>query len=82
MQVDKKRIIAIAEDLIKYRSITGEEKDIGGYVSDFFRNIGVKYDIFEKKKGRPNIIARIGSGEKTIAINGHLDIVPVANESL
>ncbi|MQY76326.1 MAG: M20/M25/M40 family metallo-hydrolase, partial [Spirochaeta sp.] len=82
MQVDKKRIIAIAKDLIKYRSFTGKENDIGGYVSGFFRNIGVKYTIFEKKKGRPNIIARIGSGEKTIAINGHLDIVPVANEAL
>ncbi|MBA7547189.1 Succinyl-diaminopimelate desuccinylase [subsurface metagenome] len=82
MKVDKKRIIAIAENLIKYRSFTGKENDIGGYVSGFFRNIGVKYNIFEKKKGRPNIIARIGSGEKTIAINGHLDIVPVANEAL
>jgi len=81
MHIDKTRIIEIAKDLIKYKSFTGMEKDIGKYVSNFFENIGVEYGIYEKKKGRPNIIASLGQGKKTIAFNGHLDIVPISDES-
>jgi len=81
MHIDKTRIIEIAKDLIKYKSFTGMEKDIGEYASNFFENIGVEYGIYEKKKGRPNIIASLGQGKKTIAFNGHLDIVPISDES-
>ena len=82
MCVNKSRIIEIAKDLIKYKSLTGMEKDIGEYVSGFFESIGVEYGIYEKEKGRPNIIANLGHGEKTIAFNGHLDVVPIADESM
>ncbi|MBU4427156.1 MAG: M20/M25/M40 family metallo-hydrolase, partial [Proteobacteria bacterium] len=82
MCVNKSRIVEIAKDLIKYKSLTGTEKDIGEYVSGFFESIGVEYGIYEKEKGRPNIIASLGHGEKTITFNGHLDVVPIADESI
>ena len=82
MNVNKSRIVEIAKDLIKFKSFTGMEKDIGEYVSGFFQSIGVKYEIYEKEKGRPNIIANLGHGKKTIAFNGHLDVVPIADESI
>jgi len=81
MCINKSRIVEIAKDLIKYKSLTGMEKDIGGYVATFFEDIGVEYSIYEKEKGRPNTIAYLGHGEKTIAFNGHLDVVPIADES-
>lgn len=81
MYLDKTRIVEIAKDLIKYNSVTGMEKDIGEYICDFFNNIGVNYTVFEKKKGRPNIIASLGNGEKALAFNGHLDVVPISDES-
>ena len=81
MYIDKNRIVNIAKDLIRYKSFTGMEKDIGEYVCGFFHNIGVEYRVFEKEKGRPNIIANLGSGEKTLAFNGHLDTVPISEES-
>ena len=81
MCIDKNRIVDIAKDLIRYKSFTGMERDIGEYISGFFHNIGVEYRVFEKEKGRPNIIANLGSGEKTLAFNGHLDTVPISDES-
>ena len=81
MYIDKNRIIDIAKDLIRHKSFTGMEKDIGEYVCGFFHNIGVEYRVFEKEKGRPNIVANLGSGETTLAFNGHLDVVPISDES-
>ena len=46
MCVNKSRIVEIAKDLIKYKSLTGMEKDIGEYVSGFFESIGVEYGIY------------------------------------
>jgi len=82
MRINRNRIVEIAKELIKYKSFTGEERYVGEYVSNFFENIGVEYKIFEKEKGRPNIIASIGGGKKTIAFNGHFDVVPISDESL
>ena len=79
--INKNRIVEITKDLVKYKSFTGEEKDVGEYISRFFEDIGVEYTIFEKEKGRPNIIANIGSGKKTITFNGHFDVVPISDES-
>jgi acetylornithine deacetylase/succinyl-diaminopimelate desuccinylase family protein len=81
MYIDKNRIVEIAKDLIRHKSFTGMEKDIGEYVCGFFHNIGVEYRVFEKEKGRPNVIGNLGSGEKTLAFNGHLDTVPISDES-
>lgn len=81
MNIDKNRIVEIAKDLIRYKSFTGNEKDVGEYISGFFERIEVEYRIFEKEKGRPNIIASLGNGEKTIAFNGHFDVVPISDES-
>ena len=81
MHIDKNRIANIAKDLIGYKSFTGMEKDIGEYVCGFFHNIGVAYRVFEKEIGRPNVIVNLGSGEKTLAFNGHLDVVPVSDKS-
>ena len=82
MNLDMNRIIELSKDLIRYKSFTGMERDIGGYISNFFKNAGIEYSIFEKERGRPNIIANIGNGEKTIALSGHFDVVPIANENL
>ena len=82
MHINRNRIVEIAKELIKYKSFTGEERYVGEYVSSFFENIGVEYKIFEKERGRPNVIANIGSGEKTIAFNGHFDVVPISDKSL
>ncbi|NQS88191.1 M20 family metallopeptidase [Patescibacteria group bacterium] len=81
MHIDKSRIVEITKELIKYKSLTGMEKGVGDYISGFFDKIGVEYRVFEKEKGRPNIIANLGSGEKTLAFNGHFDVVPISDES-
>ena len=81
MCIDKNRIVDIAKDLMRYKSFTGMEKNIGKYIYRFFLNIGVECRVFEKKKGRPNIVANLGSGEKTLAFNGHLDVVPISDKS-
>lgn len=64
--------------LIRFPSITGREAEIGAFVADFCRSIGLSVEIVSAQEGRPNVIARWDSGRPgpTLLLNDHLDIVP------
>ena len=36
---------------------------------------GFRIELHEVRPGRPNVVARIGSGQRSIMLNGHLDVV-------
>ncbi len=66
------------QELVRIPSITGEENEVGAYVADFCRNMGLDVEIVEAEAGRPNIIATWDSGDPgtSLLFNDHLDIVP------
>jgi acetylornithine deacetylase len=39
------------------------------------REWGFRVDVFDAAPGRPNVVARIGSGPSSLMFNGHLDVV-------
>ena len=41
MHINKNRIVEITKELVKYKSFTGEEKDVGEYISRFFEDMGL-----------------------------------------
>lgn len=81
-QVDREQIIAIASGLIAIPSQSGEERDVMAFVADWCGQHGIAFEIVAKDSNRPNIIASVGNDNgPTIAMNGHLDTVPVSDPS-
>ncbi|WP_394825329.1 M20/M25/M40 family metallo-hydrolase [Pendulispora albinea] len=79
------RCIALLADLLRIPSVnrgTGEEGDGGESpaaerLAEFLREANIEPRIFEKKKGRACLVARVkGTGERPpILLNAHLDVV-------
>ncbi|MBN1296718.1 M20/M25/M40 family metallo-hydrolase [bacterium] len=62
-----------------YLTIRGEEWRVGDIVEREFRSWGMRYDVFSRMKGRPNVIGYVGRGEADAAklfMACHMDIVP------
>lgn len=57
----------------------GNEHRAAKVVKEFFRKEKIRYKVFEKEKGRTNIIGYIGKGKPRMIIACHLDVVPAGN---
>lgn len=78
--VDRDRLIQIVTDLVSIPSVSGEERLIMEHVAGFCEGAGIRFVATAKDPNRPNIIASIGDGDgPIIAMNGHLDTVPVSD---
>ncbi len=62
-----------------YLGVCGEESKVVDVVKKYFDAIGLKYNTYEMVKGRGNIIATYGSGEKSLCVGCHMDIVPAGD---
>lgn len=54
------------------------EGECAGFLASVLREWGYRVEVAEVADGRPNVIARIGSGTRSILLNGHLDTVGIA----
>jgi len=55
----------------------GRTEECVAYIKDYFDELGIPTEIYERKEGKPNIVARIrGTTERRIMWIGHLDVVP------
>lgn len=62
-----------------YLNIRGEEWRVGDIVEREFKKWGIRYDVFSRMKGRPNVIGYVGKGEPgadKLFMACHMDIVP------
>ncbi len=79
--VSRDEIVRIASDLIGIPSPSGDEAEVMGFVAGWCEAQGLGHQIVAKDAERPNVIVSIGdpSAGPTIAMNGHLDTVPVSD---
>ncbi len=74
------KIIDVAQELIRFRSETGNEKEIKeqfDYIKNMMLLIGTKVDIFQKKGIAPVIMIRNhNSLDFDALVLGHVDVVP------
>ncbi|MCC6704362.1 MAG: M20 family metallopeptidase [Thermomicrobiales bacterium] len=79
--VDRDAIIRIASQLIAIPSTSGEEKAVMDFVADWCAERNIDFTIVANDPNRPNVIVSIGDPATgpTIAMNGHLDTVPVSD---
>lgn len=62
-----------------YLTIRGEEWKVGDIVEREFKKWNIRYDVFSRMKGRPNVIGYVGRGDegaKKLFMACHMDIVP------
>jgi putative selenium metabolism hydrolase len=62
--------------LIQTKSLSGDEKEVTSKIKNMMEDAGFDEAWID---GLGNVIGRIGSGEKVIAIDGHIDTVDVGN---
>ena len=79
--IDRDRLTKIITDLVSIPSVTGDEAEIMEFVAGICEGAGIDFTVTAKDPERPNVVASIGSGNgPTIAMNGHLDTVPISDE--
>ncbi len=69
-------------DLIKAKTVNppGNEYLAAKIIKKRLSRIGAKYKLYEKKKKRTNIVARVGSKKGTkVLFSAHLDVVPAGD---
>jgi succinyl-diaminopimelate desuccinylase len=76
MAINEEEIVKFTQDLVKTRSVLGNETAVSRLVKEKLSEHGIESELFGKDEKRQGIIARIGEGEKKIILNGHLDTVP------
>lgn len=78
----EKNIIAVAKDLIKFRSVSTEVKELNlcaKYIQDFFNGTDLSVKYFEHK-GSPSIIVTKNTKTPKILLVGHFDVVQGEDE--
>lgn len=80
-RVSRDRILELARGLVGIPSVSGDEKAVMEWVTRWCDDHGIEYMVTAKDASRPNVIAWVGdpSSGPVIAMNGHLDTVPVSD---
>ena len=86
-------LVKLTQKLVGFRSVnprfmddpeTSEESEVQDYLESMLRDLGLEVTRWEQEAGRPNLVAlRAGTGGgQSLAMNGHIDVVPPGTESL
>ncbi|NLC63976.1 MAG: M20 family metallopeptidase [Thermoanaerobacterales bacterium] len=73
------RVVSILRELIRFNTSNppGNEHAIAVYIADWLEERGFKTEVQDIEKGRSNVIACIGSGDRIgMILCGHMDVVP------
>jgi len=81
--VDEKLIKRLTNDLVAFDSQNppGSTIEITNYLQEESKSLGFDSKIYSMDEQRSNIVITFGKGEKDIVLSGHLDTVPVGDES-
>jgi acetylornithine deacetylase/succinyl-diaminopimelate desuccinylase family protein len=80
-RVSRDEIVVLASRLIAIPSTSGEERAVMDEVARWCEAKGLRYETAALELSRPNIVISIGdpASGPTLAMNGHLDTVPVSD---
>ena len=67
-------IFKLTRDLIDIESISGNEGDVGHYLSEYLLRAGFDVELQEVASNRLNVIARVG--DPRVTLSTHIDTVP------
>lgn len=82
-RVSREEIVDVGTKLVSIPSVSGDEWEVMQFVKAWLDARDIAYVETAKDPKRPNIIATVGDASKgpIVAMNGHLDVVPVSDAS-
>lgn len=84
-RLDETEVIDLTSKLIKLQSVNppGDTKDITRYLTTYLKDKGLDPKIIEPEQGKCGILLSAGRREidKTLVLNGHMDVVPPGDTS-
>ena len=82
-RVDAARLERLTFDLVKIRSYTGDSREVAETYGQYLREIGLDVEMHRDFPNSPCVVARLrgSGGGPTLALNGHIDTVPVDHPS-
>ncbi|MGH2698666.1 MAG: M20 family metallopeptidase [Actinomycetota bacterium] len=83
--VDRDRLVGRLAELVRARSENppGDEAAAGALIASYCKDLGLSVEVHEAEPGRPNVVARMGSGEgPRLTYCSHIDVVPAGNLAL
>lgn len=80
--MNSQEVITILQDLIQIDTSNppGNEGKASRYLGELFEKEGIAHELVGEK-GRENIVATLGEGEKSLLYLSHTDVVPVSEEA-
>ncbi|GAB3328661.1 M20 family peptidase [Haloplanus rallus] len=77
-------LVELVSDLVSIESENppGNEKPAAEFVANWFEEEGIEVETVTKPfEDRPQVVARVGSGDPTLVLNGHTDVYPAGDRS-
>jgi succinyl-diaminopimelate desuccinylase len=74
---NKEKYFRLLSEIVSKKSVLGNELLVGDVIIKFLDSLDIEYSVHFKNKSRPNIIAKVGSGSKSVGFFTHMDVVPV-----
>ena len=77
-KIDEEELVALLVKLIRAKSENppGFEEEVASVVKEYLESQGLSCAIYEKSRGRANVLCHIGSGRPNLALVCHMDVVP------
>ena len=77
-KIEDKELVDLLVNLIRAKSENppGFEEEVALVVKEYLESHGLSCVIYEKSKGRANVLCDIGSGRPSLAFICHMDVVP------
>ena len=82
MSVENTSFTELLQRLIRIETENppGNEGPCAGFIHDWFERRDIDATVVEKPDpDRPQVAARVGDGDPTVVLNGHLDVVPAGD---
>lgn len=74
------RLAELTADLVQFDSSNppGQEADCAAFIRSWFESRNIETELIAAPDpDRPQVAATVGSGDPTVVLNGHIDVVPV-----
>ena len=91
VEANKDELFGLVQDLIRIPSVNpklggiepGGESEVQDRVAVELKAIGANLDRWDALPGRPNLVGTVkgNGGGRSLALNGHVDVVPIGNPS-
>lgn len=74
--------IAILQELIRIKSVNGNEGEVAAYLNQLLNQHGIQGEIISHTEGRDNLVATYHNGQgRVLGLSGHMDVVSAGDES-